>query len=108
MKGDQVVRMTPSKEGQANHGHSCVKGRFAWGYASHSDRVLKPMVRDKVSDPWREVIWEEAIGYAASRFKQTQVDADQNPEPLLHPARGPPQTEPRHMLLIRGKSLKQA
>ena len=72
MKGDQVVRMTPSKDGQANHGHSCVKGRFAWGYASHSDRILKPMVRERTSDPWREVSWDEAIGYAASRFKQIQ------------------------------------
>ncbi|NNM05059.1 MAG: formate dehydrogenase subunit alpha [Gemmatimonadetes bacterium] len=72
MKGDQVVRMTPSKDGQANHGHSCVKGRFAWGYASHPDRVLSPMVREKTSDPWREVSWEEAIGFAAERFKQIQ------------------------------------
>jgi formate dehydrogenase major subunit len=72
MKGDQVVRMTPSKDGQANHGHSCVKGRFAWGYASHSDRILNPMIRDQVSDPWREVSWEEAIGFAAKRFKRIQ------------------------------------
>ena len=35
MRGDQVVRMVPWKDGKANHGHSCVKGRFAWGYASH-------------------------------------------------------------------------
>ena len=47
MKGDQVVRMIPYKDGGANHGHSCVKGRFAWGYASHPDRVLKPLIRDK-------------------------------------------------------------
>jgi len=72
MKGDQVVRMTPSKDGQANHGHSCVKGRFAWGYASHRDRILSPMIRDQVNDPWREVGWEEAIGFAATRFKQIQ------------------------------------
>ena len=74
MKGDQVVRMTPSKNGRANHGHSCVKGRFAWGYASHSDRILKPMVRERTSDPWREVSWEEAIGFAAERFKQIQEE----------------------------------
>ena len=72
MKGDQVVRMTPFKDGQANHGHSCVKGRFAWGYASHRDRVLKPMVREKTSDPWREVDWPEAIGFAAERFRSLQ------------------------------------
>jgi formate dehydrogenase major subunit len=74
MKGDQVVRMTPSKDGGANHGHSCVKGRFAWGYATHRDRILSPMIRDKVSDPWREVGWEEAIGFAAKRFKEIQEE----------------------------------
>ena len=72
MKGDQVVRMTPYKDGQANHGHSCVKGRFAWGYASHRDRVLKPMIRENTSDPWREVEWDEAIQFTADRFKAIQ------------------------------------
>ncbi len=72
MKGDQVVRMTPYKDGEANHGHSCVKGRFAWGYATHKDRVLDPMIRDNTSDPWRKVTWDEAIGFAARRFKEIQ------------------------------------
>ncbi|NWG92034.1 MAG: formate dehydrogenase subunit alpha [Parvularculaceae bacterium] len=72
LKGDQVVRMTPYKEGKANHGHSCVKGRFAWGYAAHPDRVTAPLIRDKITDPWREVSWDEAIGYAARRLKETQ------------------------------------
>lgn len=72
MKGDQVVRMTPYKDGQANHGHSCVKGRFAFGYASHPDRVMKPLLRDHTSDPWREVSWDEAIAFAAKRFREIQ------------------------------------
>ncbi len=72
MKGDEVVRMMPWKDGGANEGHSCVKGRFAWGYASHKDRVMKPMVRDKITDPWKEVSWEEAIGFAAQRFMDIQ------------------------------------
>ena len=72
MKGDQVVRMTPHKDGEANHGHSCVKGRFAWGYASHKDRIMKPMIRDTTDEPWREVSWEEAIQYSARRFKEIQ------------------------------------
>src|SRR5690348_17261934 len=74
LKGDEVVRMVPYKGGQANHGHSCVKGRFAWGYATHRDRILKPMVRKKITDPWREVSWEEAINYAASEFKRIQAE----------------------------------
>ena len=73
MKGDEVVRMVPFKDGGANEGHSCVKGRFAWGYATHKDRVAKPMVRDKITDPWKEVSWDEAIGFAATRFKEIQA-----------------------------------
>src|SRR5664279_3679776 len=73
MQGNEVVRMTPYKDGKANHGHSCVKGRFAWGYATHKDRMLKPMIRSKIDDPWREVTWEEAIGYAASEFQRIQA-----------------------------------
>src|SRR6202522_2598659 len=67
------VRMVPKQSGHANHGHSCVKGRFAIGYATHSDRIVKPMIRSKISDPWREVSWEEAIGYAASELKRIQA-----------------------------------
>jgi formate dehydrogenase major subunit len=75
MRGDQVVRMVPWKDGKANHGHSCVKGRFAWGYAQHKDRILKPMIREKTSDPWREVTWEAAIERVASEFKRIQAKA---------------------------------
>ncbi|HEX9447418.1 MAG TPA: molybdopterin-dependent oxidoreductase, partial [Dongiaceae bacterium] len=72
MRGNEVVRMMPYKDGKANHGHSCVKGRFAWGYATHKDRITKPMIRAKITDPWKEVSWEEAINHAASEFKRIQ------------------------------------
>jgi formate dehydrogenase major subunit len=72
LKGDQVVRMVPHKDGRANHGHSCVKGRFAWGYATHPDRVRKPMIRAKVTDPWREVTWDEAIAHTAAEIQRIQ------------------------------------
>ncbi|KFJ09340.1 formate dehydrogenase, alpha subunit [Delftia acidovorans] len=73
MKGEQVVRMVPWKDGQANEGHACVKGRFAWGYATHKDRITRPMVRAKISDPWREVSWEEAIAHTAREFRRIQA-----------------------------------
>jgi formate dehydrogenase major subunit len=68
LRGDELVRMVPYKDGGANEGHSCVKGRFAFGYATHPDRMLRPMVRDKITDPWREVDWDEAIGTVARRM----------------------------------------
>jgi formate dehydrogenase major subunit len=73
MKGEQVIRMVPHKDGKANHGHSCVKGRFAFGYATHKDRITKPMIRKSIQDAWQEVSWEEAIAYAASELKRIQA-----------------------------------
>ncbi|MFN0315817.1 MAG: formate dehydrogenase subunit alpha [Burkholderiales bacterium] len=73
MQGSKVVRMVPDKNGKANHGHSCVKGRFAWGYATHPDRIKKPMIRAKITDPWKEVSWDEAISHTASEFKRIQA-----------------------------------
>src|SRR5580700_5735917 len=73
MQGEDVVRMVPNKDGHANHGHSCVKGRFAIGYATHPDRITKPMIRAKITDPWKEVTWDEAINHAASEFKRIQA-----------------------------------
>jgi formate dehydrogenase major subunit len=73
MKGNEVVRMVPHKDGKANHGHSCVKGRFAWGYATHPDRVKHPMIRAKITNPWREVGWDEAIAHAASEIRRIQA-----------------------------------
>ena len=68
LRGDEVVRMVPDKQGGANEGHSCVKGRFAWGYAQHQDRVTTPLVRDSIEDEWRPVEWDEAISFAADRL----------------------------------------
>ncbi len=73
MKGDKVVRMVPYKGGEANQGHSCVKGRFAFGYATHKDRIKEPMIRESIDQPWQKVSWEEAIQFAATRLKAVQA-----------------------------------
>ncbi len=72
LRGDRIVRMVPNKNGLPNHGHSCVKGRFAWGYATHPDRVRRPLMRKRISDPWREVSWDEALRHAAAELKRVQ------------------------------------
>ena len=77
MKGDQVVRMMPWKDGKANHGHSCVKGRFAWGYANHQDRITEPMIRNGITDQWQIVSWDEAIQFAANRLTRIQKEHGQ-------------------------------
>ncbi len=74
LKGDQVLRMTPDKQGQANEGHACIKGRFAFGYATHQDRITRPMIRENIDDPWREVSWDEAFRYTADRLRSIQQE----------------------------------
>jgi formate dehydrogenase major subunit len=74
LKGDEVVRMLPYKDGAANHGHSCVKGRFAFGYATHGDRVTTPMIRDNINEAWKKVSWDEAVTFAAKRIKSIQAE----------------------------------
>jgi formate dehydrogenase major subunit len=73
MQGEELVRMVPNKDGHANHGHACVKGRFAIGYATHPERILQPMIRATISEPWREVSWAQAIGYAAGELQRIQA-----------------------------------
>src|ERR1700739_3529277 len=73
MRGEELVRLVPYKDGTANPGPSCVKGRFAWGYTTHKERILKPMIREKISEPWREVSWDEAFSFAAAKVKAIQA-----------------------------------
>jgi formate dehydrogenase major subunit len=73
LQGEDLVRMVPHIDGKANHGHSCVKGRFAIGYVNHPDRITTPMIRARITDPWRVVSWEEAITHAASEFRRIQA-----------------------------------
>ena len=72
VKGQKVVRMLPQKSGKANHGHSCVKGRFAWSYATHPDRITVPMIRSSIEADWQKVSWQQAIDYAATQLKSIQ------------------------------------
>ena len=78
MRGEQLVRMVPWKDGKANRGHSCVKGRFAWGYAQHQERILKPMIRASIDLPWQEVSWAEALAHTASELQRISATYGRN------------------------------
>lgn len=71
-RNGRIVRMTPWKEGKANHGHSCVKGRFAYDYYNSPDRVRTPLIRASIDEPWKPVSWDEAFAHVAREFKRIQ------------------------------------
>ena len=90
MRGEEVVRMVPYKDGKANRGHSCVKGRFAWGYTTHKERILKPMIRESIDQPWREVSLGRGL-----QLRRDQVQAHPGEVwPRRRSAASPPRAAP--------------
>jgi len=71
-KGEEILRVVPDEKGGANLGHACVKGRFAWTYVTHKDRLKKPLFRNKITEPWKEISWEDAIKKVAGELRRIQ------------------------------------
>ena len=70
------------RDGPANHGRLCVKGRYGFDYAHHPHRLTRPLVRragmpktgdfvmdpERVLDVFREASWEEALALAGGKL----------------------------------------
>ena len=79
IKDDRLVKVE-GRDGPANHGRLCVKGRFGFDYVHHPHRIVTPMIRREgvgkddlasldASNPlalFREASWEEALDVAAA------------------------------------------
>lgn len=80
---DERIVAAHGREGPANQGRLCVKGRFGFDYVHHPDRLTVPLIRkdgipkrerDVVDprEPWthfREASWEEALERAAAGLR---------------------------------------
>jgi formate dehydrogenase major subunit len=66
-RDERIVTAIPALDAPVNRGHACVKGRYAHGFVSASDRVSHPMVRD--DDGWRRVSWNDAIAAVVRGFR---------------------------------------
>lgn len=56
-----------------NHGHLCVKGRYAHGWHHATDRLTSPLLRD--GDGFREASWDEALGFIARRLLEIRDES---------------------------------
>ena len=80
---DEKIIFVQGRDGPANHGRLCVKGRYGFDYVNHRQRLTKPLIRkagvpkhkDFVVDPdnwqeaFREASWEEALDFAAGGLR---------------------------------------
>jgi predicted molibdopterin-dependent oxidoreductase YjgC len=67
---DRVVKVSSPSAGQTlNDGNLCVKGRFAYDFIHHEDRLTQPLVRDKDGN-LQPSTWENALAVAAAGLKK--------------------------------------
>lgn len=75
VKGQKVVGVEPAN-GKANNGLLCVKGRFAYPFINHPDRLKTPLI--KKNGKFEEASWEEA--YKLIVDKVNGIKEDDGPE----------------------------
>ncbi|MSR64494.1 MAG: formate dehydrogenase subunit alpha [Verrucomicrobiae bacterium] len=81
-----ITTIRPALEGPSNHGHTCVKGRYAFDYVYAKDRAVTPMIKRNGS--WENVSWDEVIQYIATHFKDTIAKHGPDSIGVLSSARG--------------------
>jgi len=64
----RIVATRPALDGRANHGHACVKGRYAFDFVLAADRIVGPRIR--VGDAWKATTWPDAIAMAAMALRR--------------------------------------
>lgn len=81
----EIVQVKPALDAPVNNGHLCVKGRYAFDFATAKDRVTEPMIRR--GGRWIEVSWAEAVGFAADELKRIQEQHGKQAAAVLGSAR---------------------
>ena len=80
---DNKILYVEGRDGPANHGRLCVKGRYGFDYAHHPQRLTVPLIRradapkradvemdpERVMDVFREASWEEALEFAGGKLR---------------------------------------
>ncbi|MFI5356293.1 MAG: formate dehydrogenase subunit alpha [Opitutales bacterium] len=82
----KITSIRPSLDGPSNHGHTCVKGRYAFDYVYAEERITSPLIRR--DGQWQEVGWDEVIRYIADRFAATAAAHGPDSIGVLSSSRG--------------------
>lgn len=67
-RDQQLVSVRPEPNAPVNHGHLCVKGRYAFDFVHAADRITEPMLRSRDGE-WQTVSWDTAIAHVAEQFQ---------------------------------------
>ncbi len=70
VKHGSILEIKADENGPPNWGQLCVKGRFGYTFYRHPDRLTKPLVRDSLDEPFREVNWDDALKIISEKFTE--------------------------------------
>ena len=69
---DEILSIRAPYDAEVNHGHTCLKGRYAFKFYNHPDRLRSPMI--KKDGEFQEVSWEEVYDHIASKLTEYKND----------------------------------
>ena len=72
IKDGKVVAIDTPKETEVNAGHTCIKGRYAFGFYDHPDRLRSPLI--KRSGKFEEASWDEAYDYIKNKLEKIKKE----------------------------------
>lgn len=70
VKGGDPVGLRGVPDSRTNYGYVCMKGMHFWKCNRHPDRLTKPLYREKKTDAFREISWDQALDIAATKFAE--------------------------------------
>jgi formate dehydrogenase major subunit len=72
VSGGKIKSIQAPYDAAANAGHTCLKGRFAFSFYNHPDRLKTPLIkRNGVFEP---ATWEEAYDYIAKELTRIKTN----------------------------------
>ncbi len=73
IKDGKVVAIDTPKETEVNAGHTCIKGRYAFGFYDHPDRLRSPLI--KRNGKFEEASWDEAYDYIKNKLEKIKKES---------------------------------
>ena len=73
VKDGKVVAIDTPKETEVNAGHTCIKGRYAFGFYDHPDRLRSPLI--KRNGKFEEVSWDDAYEYIKQKLEEIKNES---------------------------------
>lgn len=66
-KNSEIISITAPYDAEVNEGHTCLKGRYAFKFYDHPERLREPMI--KKNDSFEVVSWDEAYNFIIDKFR---------------------------------------